>query len=241
MNFLVDSEKIFRHELKYFINFRDYFTLSNKLKVLMKKDDNSNEKGDYHIRSLYFDDYEDSALYEKQSGILRRKKYRIRIYNLSDGVIKLEKKSRIGQFINKESLLLSRSQVEKIMAFDFQFLKDIDNKLAREFYIDLKTKLFRPKVLVDYVREAYTLNYNRIRITFDKFLKTSMNSVDLFNKDVSLFNAVDEPFHIIEIKFSNMLPDYLKSVLQITSHQRLAISKYVYARKLNKSRSWEDQ
>jgi len=181
MNSSVESEKIFRHELKYFINFQVYFTLSNKLKVLMKRDDNSNEKGDYHIRSLYFDDYEDSALYEKQSGILRRKKYRIRIYNLSDEVIKLEKKSRIGQFINKESLLLSRSQVEKIMAFDFQFLKNIDDKLSREFYIDLKTKLFRPKVLVDYVREAYTLNYNRIRITFDKFLKTSMNSVDLFN------------------------------------------------------------
>ena len=81
MNSSVESEKIFRHELKYFINFQDYFTLSNKLKVLMKRDDNSNEKGDYHIRSLYFDDYEDSALYEKQSGILRRKKYRIRIYN----------------------------------------------------------------------------------------------------------------------------------------------------------------
>ena len=124
-NLQMETENIFRHELKYFINFQDYFSLSNKLKVLMKKDKNSNERGDYHIRSLYFDDYNDSALYEKQSGILRRKKYRIRIYNLSDEVIKLEKKSRVGQFINKKSFLLSRPEVQRIMNYDFNLLKKI--------------------------------------------------------------------------------------------------------------------
>ena len=236
----MQTAQLFRHELKHFINFQDYFSLSNKLKVLMKKDINSDERGDYHIRSLYFDDYNDSALYEKQSGILRRKKYRIRIYNLSDDVIKLEKKSKIGQFINKESVEISRPDVEKIMNYDFNFLKGFKNKLTTEFYLDLTTKLFRPKVIVDYVREAYTLDMNRIRITFDKFLKTGMGKTDLFNKQLPLRNAIDEPFYIIEIKFANMLPDYLKSVLQVESNQRLAISKYVYSRKFNKFRSWED-
>ena len=64
----------------------------------MKKDTNADSRGDYHIRSLYFDDYNDSALFEKQSGILKRKKYRIRIYNLSDSVIKLEKKQYIAAY-----------------------------------------------------------------------------------------------------------------------------------------------
>ena len=237
----MQTAKLSRHELKYFINFREYYSLSNKLKVLMKKDKNSNENGDYHIRSLYFDDYNDSALFEKQSGILRRKKYRIRIYNLSDDVIKLEKKSKVGQFINKESIQISRDQAEKIVNYDFSFLKEIKNKLATEFYFDLNTRLFRPKVIVDYMREAYTLNMNRIRVTFDKFLKTGMGKTDLFNKQLPLLSAIDEPFYIIEIKFSNMLPDYLKSVLQVESSQRLAISKYVYSRKFNKFRSWEDQ
>ena len=82
---------------------------------------------------------------------------------------------------------------------------------------------------------------NRIRVTFDKFLKTGMGKTDLFNKQLPLLSAIDEPFYIIEIKFSNMLPDYLKSVLQVESSQRLAISKYVYSRKFNKFRSWEDQ
>jgi hypothetical protein len=232
--------KVFRHELKYFINNHEYLSLRNKLKILMKNDRHSDSNGNYHIRSLYFDDIKDTALYEKQAGILQRKKYRIRIYNLKDDVIKLEKKSRIGQFVNKESFSLSKSEVEKIINYNYSFLLQLDNKLAKELYFDLTNNLFRPKVIVDYIREAYVLDYNNIRVTFDKHLKTGLQSIDLFNKNLMLMNAIDEPQTIIEIKFSNMLPDYIKSTLQMRSNQRLAISKYVFSRKFNKFNAWED-
>ena len=76
----------------------------------MKKDNYSDENGNYSIRSLYFDDIRNSSLFEKQSGILARKKYRIRIYNLNENIIKLEKKSRIGHFINKQTALKVRDE-----------------------------------------------------------------------------------------------------------------------------------
>ena len=78
----------FRHEFKFFINYFEYINLKNKLKNCMQRDSNSNIDGHYHIRSLYFDDYKNSCLFEKQSGILTRKKYRIRIYNKNDDLIK---------------------------------------------------------------------------------------------------------------------------------------------------------
>ena len=55
--------------------------------------------GGYTIRSLYFDDYCNSAYEEKDAGILMRKKYRVRIYNGSDKVIKLERKKKSGSWI----------------------------------------------------------------------------------------------------------------------------------------------
>jgi hypothetical protein len=236
----INNIKVFRHELKYFINNHEHHSLRNKLKVLMKRDRHSDSNGNYHIRSLYFDDIKDTALYEKQSGILQRKKYRIRIYNLNDDVIKLEKKSRIGQFVNKESFILTKTQANKILNYDYNFLLKLENKLAKELYFDLRNNLYRPKVIVDYIREAYLLDFNNIRVTFDKHLKTGLQSIDLFNRDLPLMNVIDEPQTIVEIKFSNMLPDYLKSALQIQSNQRLAISKYVFSRKFNKINSWED-
>ncbi len=234
------QNSIFRHELKYFINPQDYLSLRNKLNILMKNDVNSLNNGNYHIRSLYFDDVYNSSLFEKQSGILNRKKYRIRIYNLSSDVIKLEKKSKIGQFINKKSIILSIAQVKKIMNYDYNFLLKLNNSLANEFYYDLKNKLYRPKVIVDYIREAYTLNINRIRVTFDKFLKNGLYDVDIFKKQMPLVSSIDENLYILEIKFVNYLPSYLKSILQIPTSSNQAISKYVFSRKMTKTMSWED-
>ena len=44
-----------RHELKYFINERQYFVLSGVLDGILNRDPNGDEYNEYHIRSLYFD------------------------------------------------------------------------------------------------------------------------------------------------------------------------------------------
>ena len=44
--------------------------------------------GQYHIRSLYFDDVYETALKDKVAGTDERCKYRVRIYNYNDSVIK---------------------------------------------------------------------------------------------------------------------------------------------------------
>ena len=57
------------------------------------------KNGVYMIRSLYFDDYFNTAYEEKDAGVLERKKYRIRVYNCSDSSIKLERKKKFGSYI----------------------------------------------------------------------------------------------------------------------------------------------
>ena len=79
----------FRNELKYYINLFEYNILKSKLKLILKSDKNSNSKGDYKIRSLYFEDKNLSSLYEKQAGIINRKKFRLRLYNDDSSYIKL--------------------------------------------------------------------------------------------------------------------------------------------------------
>ena len=234
------NQKIFRHEFKYFINYFEYESLKRRLNAVLKRDKFADENGNYHIRSLYFDDIRNTALYEKQAGVLTRKKYRIRIYNIDDSVIKLEKKSRIGQFINKESASLTREEYNKIINQDIIFLKQSDNKLLQEFYFDMVAYHYKPKVIVDYVREAYISNINNIRITFDKSLKTGLNKIDIFNKDLLTVDVIEEPKMILEIKYNHFLPNHIKNILQIKSSQRWAISKYVMCRKFNKENSWED-
>ncbi len=232
--------KTFRHELKYYINFFEYHKLRLRLNKVLEYDKYSDANGNYHIRSLYFDDINNSALFQKQSGTLKRKKYRIRIYNLKDSVIKLERKNRIGQFINKESVTISREEYNKIICNDIDFLYESKKPLLVQFYFEMKHNLLRQDVIVDYTREAYVSDLSNIRITFDKDLRTGLTNTDLFNKDAPSIKALDEPWMILEVKYNNFLPDYIKKILQLRSAQRYAISKFVICKKMIKLNSWED-
>ena len=222
--------KKLRHELKFYINVSEYELLRKKLQIVLKKDENMvNEEG-YHIRSLYFDNVYDSDLFEKNYGIYKRKKFRVRIYNQSDQIIKLEKKNRYGEMINKESISISRDEYERLLMWDYDFLLDKKASAARDFYLFMRTQHMSPKIIVDYVREAYMENIEDVRITFDKYLSAAINSIDIFEKDIVTIEALNEPLMIMEVKFNSYLPDYIRDILQLDSHQRSAISKYVICR-----------
>lgn len=218
-----------RHELKYFINESESECLRNKIKHIIRPDENADENGNYHIRSLYFDDIYDSSLYEKNYGIFDRKKYRIRIYNFSDDVIKLEAKSKFGEYINKDSTRLSLEDYQNLMKGDCSFLAS-EKGLKSEFYRRSTDSLLRPKVIVDYLREAYIYEPGNVRITFDKNLKVVYNSNDIFNHDLAMLKVFEEPINILEVKFDEFLPQHFRGLLSVASHNRCAISKYLLCR-----------
>lgn len=227
----------FRHELKYFIHYREYEGLRNRLKTLLAKDSFAAMDGSYHIRSLYFDDMYESALYDKTFGVFRREKYRIRIYNKSDAVIKLERKTKYDQYICKESKILSRSQYEMILKNDVEFLLDTGSSLCRDFYIKVRDSQLKPSVIVDYEREAYVFKYSDVRITFDKMLSAGINSYDIFDKNLVTVNAFKEPVMILEVKYNDFLADSVRDLLQLKSHEFTAASKYVICRVLKQGDS----
>ena len=107
------SKELFRNEWKYLIGASEKELLELRMKHLLKKDPNAKGNG-YMIRSLYFEDYFNSAYAEKESGVLMRKKYRIRIYDCSDRSIKLERKKKFGSYIYKESAPLTKEEFYKI-------------------------------------------------------------------------------------------------------------------------------
>ena len=63
------SKEHFRHEWKYLINRAEKQLTDLRLRECMQLDPHAGEGG-YMIRSLYFDDYWNSAYEEKEAGIL---------------------------------------------------------------------------------------------------------------------------------------------------------------------------
>ena len=220
-----------RHEKKYWINRGDMLALGRKLTNALHTDAHADEYGEYFIRSLYFDDAFDSAYYDKIDGVTNRDKYRIRIYNLSDKVIFLERKRKRGELIQKSSCRISRALAEELMDGNAGALADANEPLLRDMYIEMRTKLMRPKVLVDYTREAFTFPAEDIRITFDKQLATCPGSIDLFSKKLLTVSPIDDGREILEVKYNTYLPAFICELLSNTPTEQCAISKYVLCRR----------
>ena len=143
----------YRHELKYLINLPDWALLQMRLAGALQRDKNVDSSGEYWIRSLYFDDYWNTAYEDKEDGILQRHKYRLRVYHCSDTVIHLERKSKYGQYIRKVSAPLNRGETEELMTGDYAFLRRSRHPLMRQFYFECTSRMMRPRVIVDYNRE----------------------------------------------------------------------------------------
>ncbi len=226
------GEKGYRHELKYYITSGEYELLQRKLSLTMERDAFAKKNGgEYFIRSLYFDDRDDSAFREKLSGIDERDKFRIRIYDMRDDVIKLECKHKSNGYIKKQSIGLSRKEYEKLISGDRLFLLNRPEPFARRMYLEFAQRALKPAVIVDYTREAFVFPMEDVRVTFDKNVRTGLRSVDMFNAGIPTYPVIDDYGMVLEIKFNRFLPTYIRSLLQLEASQRSAISKYVLCRR----------
>ena len=220
-----------RHELKYFIHPAEVEALRARLRPVLKMDSHCRGGKPYVIRSLYFDDIDDSAYFDKQAGVMNRDKYRIRIYRYSDAEIFLERKRKLGDLIQKSSVQITRRLCEQIIAGDPRGLYKANNPLLKDAYVQMRTRLLRPSVIVDYEREAYLHPAQNVRITFDLKLRSGLSSFDLFNPNLATVCPHDENTEILEIKFDNYRPDYIGALMAGTRAERSAISKYILCRR----------
>lgn len=220
-----------RHELKYFVNGGDARALCMTLAHVLRRDPNGDENNEYAVRSLYFDDVYDTAYYDKISGVMHRDKYRIRIYKYSDARIYMERKRKMGDRIQKTSVPITRRLAEQIIACDPTGMEKAKNPLIQDLYGLMRTRLLRPTVIVDYVREAYTHPAERVRVTFDRQLRTGLYSKDLFDPRIAVAPPLTDGREILEVKYNSYLPDYIAGLLAETPSERSAISKYTLCRR----------
>lgn len=224
-----------RHEYKIVLTRAQYFVLSARMRALMTPDPHMPSADGYLISSLYFDDMQESAYYEKLSGSADRKKYRMRIYNGDLSCIRLECKHKVADRIEKRSAPLDEATYRALMRGDASVLAARDNALCREMYGLCASRRMAPRVVVSYLREAYVHPLSNTRVTFDKQLRAGWTGEAMLRQmadDVPVFPTGEFPYPeavILEIKYDEFIPKFITDALQ-TGGTLLAASKYVLCR-----------
>ena len=70
-----------------------------------------------------------------------------------------------------------------------------------------------------------------MRITFDKNIGASEYVDRFFERDVYARPVLEPGAHILEVKYDELLPEYISQILDIGSLKRTAFSKYTMARR----------
>ena len=228
------SEAKYRHEFKYYINACDRELLTRRLEKVMRRDHHVRPDGTYNIRSIYFDNFTDSALFEKINGGNPRAKFRIRAYNGDDSYISLEKKVKAGDLTQKLQARITRAEYEKIIAGDTEWMLNDGRGVVAELYAQMKGLNLRPKTLVEYTRTPFIyepgdvgLAPGDVRVTLDCDIRTGIFSNNLFDP----FPGVPtDSFDVLEVKYDEYLPDIIRYLINPVCRDRQSSSKYAICR-----------
>lgn len=227
------NDKIrYRNELKYFISETDLLIIQERLKPIIKLDPYvDKEKGFYVVKSLYFDDHEDTCLNHNEFSLGKRKKYRLRIYGDNKELILLEKKEKENSMSRKTSCKLTRDEYDTLFYGNVQGLYwKTEKPLLKEFVLQILYKRFSPKVIIKYERTAFIDYPGNVRVTLDRNISCSYQNDRFMDSDYTVIPILEKGRHLLEVKYDEFLPDYIKQVIQLESLEQATFSKYYMGR-----------
>lgn len=223
----------YRHEYKYPLTHGQILIERAKISAVAAKDIHVGQEGSYNIRSLYFDDYENSCYMDNENGVDNREKYRIRIYNNSTERITLELKQKIRGKTSKRSCPITLDQCRQLMDGIIPKAIEPNQQVLHRLAYLMAVRLMRPVVIVAYDRipYVYRLTDANVRITFDSQIM-SVGRVETFLDEKVHGRSIMPVGHaLMEVKFDSFLPDEIYSLLQLDGLTASTFSKYYLCRK----------
>lgn len=223
--------KAYRNEWKYRVQEQDLAMIENRVAGILDLDFHSNKTGKYEVHSLYFDDYKDTCAKENEAGVSRRFKYRIRYYGSNTDILKLECKEKMDGRCHKKSSFITKEIYEKILAGKADELYwETEDPLLKKFCIHMMTRFFAPRIIVDYERSAYVEEITNVRITLDKNISVSDEVGNFLTRKYISCPIQERSEHVLEVKFDNILPGYIKNLVTNKNLQQSSFSKYYLGR-----------
>lgn len=228
---------MYRVEDKYVISDDRLWILERRIAMLLPIDSLSGEDG-YRISSLYFDDLTDSMLTDTLDGNPFRDKYRIRIYNDSFSIIKLEVKRKKYNRVTKVSSEITADELQALVSGRTIPDKNDLHDARTLFNLAIKTRGLIPKIIVTYDRKAYVHESGNVRITFDRNIRAS-DQCELFGKHNINYDLSEDSGSVLEVKYDEFIPRFIMQLLETgnmfqTSNSKYGICRGIYEKRRDK-------
>ena len=223
----------YRKEWKYVCNNNKIDLLCQRLGAVLDKDIHTDNTNMYVVHSLYFDNYFNVCAKRVESGYPKKFKWRIRYYNDECETMKLEYKEKIKGEGRKTTTKINKDIYDKLVSGDVsQLLWETTDNLVQKLCVDILMHDYKPKAIVEYERIVYQEPNLNIRVTIDKNISSSYEVNKFLSRNYIKFPLQVKGESIVEVRFDDILPGYIKNALGSICGNRVSFSKYYIGRKM---------
>ena len=220
----------YRHEYKYIIDAPQEAILRVRMGGILQSDPHTDDSGAYMVRSAYLDDCFDSCLNDNLLGAEPRSKFRLRYYGDDSATIRLEKKVKRGGMTCKAAVPLTPAECERLLAGEIPLPEPDAPALKQRLLTEVLQRGLKPKTIVTYERVPFVYPGGNVRVTFDRML-TSADDVGRFlTRDHPARPVLPAGQSILEVKWDELLPSFIRQTLRLEGLQWTACSKYYLCR-----------
>ncbi|NLF30544.1 MAG: polyphosphate polymerase domain-containing protein [Planctomycetes bacterium] len=191
--------------------------------------------GDYVVNSLYLDNHDLALCRATLTGQRNRFKLRIRLYddNPANPVF-FEIKRRDANVVLKRRAAVRREAVDRLLRTYSPRREDLmtytpEGFGALERFCELAASIrAQGQTYVYYLREAYeSSDSNAVRLTFDRHLQAAPFDGRLRIPAQRERFAPRVPGVVLELKFTNRFPKWMRQMVRIFDLDRCSFAKYV--------------
>jgi hypothetical protein len=218
----------FRSENKFICSQGQMEILRARLSPVLRPDEHQSGAC-YRIRSLYFDDDADTAFYDNDAGNDRRRKFRLRVYDRLDDGARLEIKHKARGGTKKDFCAMPKALCEAVLRGEPIPWDAGYPPALTELFRETQLNALRPRIIVEYERSAYVCAAGNVRITFDRNIAYSANTEAFLDDFLPLTPVLPKGVHLLEVKYDELIPDYIIQLLETGELTRTTFSKYYLA------------
>ena len=212
----------FRYEIKFQLNEGKYAAIINWLYIMSKF---TRKYPNRMVNSLYFDDLNFNSVRDNLSGVLERKKFRLRWYgrDLSNAKSLIyETKIRNGRLGGKKLLNLDKIK-SSLHGANISKITDVLNRYRFKSNYEISKEYLLPSLFVNYEREYFQDNTD-IRITIDSKINFSIPSPE---KSLNELRKTAFSQRVLEVKFNQASKDLAQSYIARFKLTPVRNSKYL--------------
>ena len=121
----------------------------------------------------------------------------------------------------RSTAMVSEAECRALLAGDLDWLEERHDPVLLDFYDGLTERMLLPQVLISYHREVYTPGGLGMWVALNTDLRASLQHMDFLDPQrLAADTAEQEGKYLMEIGYSDTIPDYVLCLLEETAPRR---------------------